>query len=61
MKKIGLLLTFTLFFMIPSNKAQTPLTEAEDFMVKDTQGQVHNLFSILDDGKIAVLTFFTTT
>ena len=42
-------------------QAQSPLTEAEDFMVKDIHGNSYSLFSILDEGKIVVLPFFTTT
>ncbi len=41
--------------------AQTNLTVASDFTVTDTQGDVHNLFAYLDDGKIVVLDFFFDT
>jgi len=41
--------------------AQTSLDEAEDFMVKDVGGNMHDLFSYLEEGKIVVLPFFTTT
>jgi hypothetical protein len=47
--------------MVFSIKAQTSLTVAEDFSMKSTIGQTYNLFPYLDEGKIVVLTFFTTT
>jgi hypothetical protein len=47
--------------MVFSIKAQTSLTVAEDFSMKSTIGQPYNLFPYLDEGKIVVLTFFTTT
>jgi len=56
-----ILFSLLLFFIAGGLKAQTSLSVAENFMVKDTDGQTHHLFDILDEGKIAVLTFFTTT
>lgn len=41
--------------------AQSGLDEAEDFLVKDVYGNNHTLFSYLEEGKIVVLPFFTTT
>jgi len=56
-----ILTSFLLLFLAVGLQAQTSLSVAENFMVKDTDGQTHHLFDILDEGKIAVLTFFTTT
>jgi len=56
-----LLLACIIIFIGASTHAQSNLTIAEDFMVKSTTGDSYYLFPILDDGKIAVLTFFTTT
>lgn len=42
-------------------KAQSGLDQAEDFLVKDVYGSNHTLFSYLEEGKIVVLPFFTTT
>jgi hypothetical protein len=41
--------------------AQSGLNQAEDFLVKDVNGNSHTLFSYLEEGKIVVLPFFTTT
>lgn len=41
--------------------AQCPLTEAVDFTVTDTEGNEHNLFNYLDDGKYVCIDFFYTT
>ncbi|NOR86618.1 MAG: hypothetical protein GQ527_03320 [Bacteroidales bacterium] len=57
----ALLFAMVFLFTLTSIQAQSPLDIAEDFMVKDTNGETHTLFSILDDEKIVVLTFFTTT
>ena len=61
MKYKHLLFTMSLFMLFTTVKAQSSLTIAEDFMVKSTVGQTYSLFPILDEGKIVVLTFFTTT
>lgn len=42
-------------------KAQSGLNMAEDFLVKDVNGQTHTLNTYLEQGKIVVLPFFTTT
>lgn len=42
-------------------KAQTPLTEAIDFHVKTLEGDPIYLFPLLDDNKIVVIDFFSTT
>lgn len=43
-------------------QAQTPLTEAVDFSAKDVYGNVHELFTILDDNEQYVLIdFFSVT
>ena len=51
-----LLLLFSNF-----SKAQTALTEAEDFTVKTLDGDLIELFALLDEDKIVVLDFFSTT
>ena len=56
-----LISSFFLLFLAINTQAQSSLTEAENFMAKDTDGQTHYLFDILDEGQIVVLTFFTTT
>jgi len=61
MKNNLFLISISLFLMVFSIKAQTSLTVAEDFSMKSTIGQTYNLFPYLDEGKIVVLTFFTTT
>lgn len=52
---IGILLGVSNLF------AQSGLDEAEDFLVKDVFGTNHTLNSYLEEGKIVVLPFFTTT
>ncbi|OYT16138.1 MAG: hypothetical protein B7C24_09430 [Bacteroidetes bacterium 4572_77] len=61
MKKIISLFILMLFVCSTNLQAQSPLSVAEDFLVKDIQGNSYTLFSILDEGKIVVLPFFTTT
>ena len=61
MNKKILLIAFAVFFVSFLSKAQTTLSEAEDFWAKDVNGDLFNLFPILDEGKIVVLTFFTTS
>lgn len=51
---------FLLVFMGSLAFAQTSLQIAEDFTIKDTQGQVHDLFTYLDNDKIVVISFSTT-
>jgi thiol-disulfide isomerase/thioredoxin len=60
MKKIlySFLIT-SLFFL--SVKAQTPLTTAVDFDIKILDGTVIELFPLLDQNKIVVLDFFSTS
>ena len=41
--------------------AQTPLEEAVDFTVTDTEGHTYNLFEILAEGKYVLIDFFFTT
>jgi hypothetical protein len=41
-------------------QAQTTLDTAQNFSVKDTQGNTFKLFDILDAGKIVVIDFFST-
>ncbi len=60
-KRKFILTSFLLIFLSIGLQAQTSLSVADNFMVKDTDGQTHQFFDILDEGKIAVLTFFTTT
>lgn len=54
-------IAFALFSIHLSVIAQSSLIIAEDFSAKDTEGIPHILYPILDDGKIVVLKFFTTT
>jgi len=61
MKKNLFLLIFGLFITSSVLMAQSTLDMAEDFSMKSTTGITHSLFPYLDDGKIVVLTFFTTT
>lgn len=59
MKKI-----FILILVLVSGiflRAQTPLTEAIDFHVKTLEGDPIYLFPLLDDNKIVVIDFFSTT
>ena len=41
--------------------AQTPLTEAVDFHLKTIEGETIYLYPLLDDDKIVVIDFFSTT
>ena len=60
MKKI-LLLSIGIFSLMFA-KAQTPLTEAVDFAVKDIHGVQHHLFDILDnEEKYVLMDFFSPT
>lgn len=60
MKKIYVL-SLMLLLSVSFSKAQTTLTTAVDFTVTDTDGNSHNLFSILASGKYVCLDFFFTT
>ena len=59
MKRI--ILTLALVLGLLSANAQTNLTTAVDFTVTDVHGEIHNLFSILDNGQYVILDFFFTT
>jgi cytochrome oxidase Cu insertion factor (SCO1/SenC/PrrC family) len=52
---LGIMFSFAMF------SQGTSLTVAQDFTVTDTQGEVHNLFNYLDDGKIVILDFIFVT
>ncbi len=57
---------FKLFFLIlilesGHLSAQTPLTEAPDFSVKTTESETIHLFPLLDNNKIVVIDFFSTS
>jgi len=52
---------FGFIFITQINRAQTGLEVAEDFQVKDVEGITHNLYTYLEDNKIVVVPFFTTT
>ncbi len=49
-----------LLFLTVASYGQTPLETAEDFKVKDPEGNIYELFNILDQNKIVMLDFFTT-
>jgi len=59
MKKILLALVMLVFVFALS--AQTLLDTALNFTVKDTYGNTIELFDILDEGKMVVIDFFSTT
>jgi hypothetical protein len=59
MKKI--LLFFTVILAAMSIHAQTLLDTAVNFTVKDTEGNNHELFEILNNNQIVVIDFFSTT
>lgn len=60
MKKNFLLAAICLLGLLPL-RAQTSLTTATDFTVTDTDGNTHNLFSILNSGKYVCINFLFTT
>lgn len=62
MKKLYTSLAFaaSLMFMQPTN-AQTSLVQAVDFTVTDVDGNVHNLFNILNGGQHVCIDFFFDT
>ena len=59
MKKILFLVLGTLFAL--SIYAQTMLDTAVNFTIKDTHGNLYELFDILDGGQMVVIDFFSTT
>jgi len=59
MKKLTLLLI--ILFAIKVSFGQTQLDTALNFSVKDIHGNTIELFEILDEGKIVVIDFFSTT
>ena len=60
MKKLMVLLLGILWWLPLS--AQTQLTEAVDFHVKDIEGNIIDLFPILDEAnQIVVIDFFSTS
>jgi thiol-disulfide isomerase/thioredoxin len=59
--KMKLFILLILLSGLSQLKAQTGLTVAQDFTAKDVYGTSHNLFSYLDEGKIVLISFFTTT
>ena len=59
MKK--LIFGFLIFFMVSNGGAQTLLDTAINFTVKDTYGNNFDLFEKLDEGKMVVIDFFSTT
>lgn len=60
MRKLFLLLILILHFSF-LGKTQTPLTVAPDFWVKTIDGEVLELYPILDQNKIVVLDFFSVS
>jgi len=62
MKKLYTSLVFaaSLLFLQTAN-AQTTLTQAVDFTVTDVEGNVHNLFNILNGGQHVCIDFFFDT
>ena len=58
-RNIFILVSFVFFGFTASS--QTTLDVAEDFTVKDTEGQLQNLFTFLDNDKIVVISFSTTS
>lgn len=59
MKKYILLLTS--FFLIIMLHGQTLLDTAVNFTVKDAYGTTYKLFDILEEDKIVVIDFFSTS
>jgi hypothetical protein len=59
MKK--LILVSGLFLIAIAMHAQTLLDTATNFTVKDTEGNNHELFEILNNDQIVVIDFFSTT
>lgn len=61
MKNLQFFMLIIFAFCFTQLKAQSGLTVAEDFSAKDVTGYMHTLSTYLDEGKIVVLPFFTTT
>lgn len=62
MKKLYTSLAFAAsLFLIQPASAQTNLTQAVDFTVTDVDGNVHNLFNILNGGQHVCIDFFFDT
>ncbi|MBK8873103.1 MAG: T9SS type A sorting domain-containing protein [Bacteroidia bacterium] len=61
MKKLLLVMLTVGFFLTGKISAQTTLTQAVDFTVTDVNGDVHNLFDILNAGQYVCMDFFFTT
>jgi len=59
MKKV--ILTMLGFIAVLTVSAQTLLDTALNFVVKDTYGYNHELYDILNEGKIVVIDFFSTS
>lgn len=59
MKKFTYLILF--LFTVQLSFGQTPLETAVDFSVKDIHGNNIHLFPLLDEGKLVVVDFFSTS
>ncbi|MBE9483816.1 MAG: redoxin domain-containing protein [Bacteroidetes bacterium] len=59
MKKFSYLILF--LFLVNISFAQTQLDTAVNFSVKDIHGNTIELFPMLDEGKLVVIDFFSTT
>lgn len=59
MKRLSVILF--ILFSFGNISAQTPLTIAKDFSVKDIEGTTHHLFDYLDNNQFVLLDFFTTS
>lgn len=59
MRKTALL--FTSFFLISLLNGQTLLDTAFNFTAKDVYGNTYYLFEILQENKIVVIDFFSTS
>ncbi|MDP3444331.1 MAG: T9SS type A sorting domain-containing protein [Ignavibacteria bacterium] len=60
MKRLIYTLLFSIVFFVQA-KPQTPLVTAVDISVKTLKGDVINLYPLLDQGKIVVIDFFSTS
>jgi thiol-disulfide isomerase/thioredoxin len=56
-----LLVLVFIVILVHTLSAQTTLNEAVDFHVKTIEGESYYLFPLLDDGKIVVIDFFSTS
>lgn len=59
--KRAIIILIAFYLAASFSYSQSGLNEAEDFFVKDVNGASHTLFSYLEEGKIVVIPFFTTT